>query len=266
MALLDEAIASPSGEAAALFEAAASGLKKVVSEESGTPDAVTAVIAFFHLMAKQGAWGHTPYLEALAATRSPEQSTALFTLIHVYQHQGDTGAARRVATSVRTLYPDDWRGRYGAISLAEMRIDEGRFGDAASILETLTDLSDDETDRISYTWDRLERESNDGYAREDYAGKRVISDDEPRADLSLFAHPNPFNPTTTIRFELQDRAQVHAAVFDLLGRQVAVLVNGPADAGWHSVNWDASALGSGTYFVILRTPDTIKSTKLLLLK
>ena len=61
-------------------------------------------------------------------------------------------------------------------------------------------------------------------------------------------YPNPFNPETTIPFALPVRANVKLSVFDLLGREVATLVNGTMDAGSHAVNWNASDLSSGVYF------------------
>jgi len=61
-------------------------------------------------------------------------------------------------------------------------------------------------------------------------------------------YPNPFNPETTIPFALPVRANVKLSVFDLLGREVATLVNGMMDAGSHAVNWNASDLSSGVYF------------------
>jgi hypothetical protein len=65
-------------------------------------------------------------------------------------------------------------------------------------------------------------------------------------------YPNPFNPSTTIRFELPQSSDVRLSVFDLLGREVSVLVNEKKEAGYHSVNFDASNLFSGVYFYRLQ--------------
>ncbi len=68
------------------------------------------------------------------------------------------------------------------------------------------------------------------------------------------AYPNPFNPQTTIRFSVPESAQVRLAVYDVLGRQVRVLIDGTREAGTHEVVFEAGDLPSGTYLVRLVTP------------
>ena len=68
------------------------------------------------------------------------------------------------------------------------------------------------------------------------------------------SYPNPFNPSTTIRFSLLEAAPVRLAVYDVLGRQVLMLLDGTREAGTHEVSFDASHLSSGTYFYRLETP------------
>jgi len=62
-------------------------------------------------------------------------------------------------------------------------------------------------------------------------------------------YPNPFNPSTTLEYALPEASQVRMAVYDAIGREVAVLVDGSVAAGRHSVVWDARNLPSGTYIV-----------------
>jgi hypothetical protein len=79
-------------------------------------------------------------------------------------------------------------------------------------------------------------------------------------------YPNPFNPTTEINYRLPVASNVNLAVFDLLGRQVSVLVDERKDAGNHSVRFDASRLASGMYVYRLRAGDFVQTRKLLLLR
>ena len=79
-------------------------------------------------------------------------------------------------------------------------------------------------------------------------------------------YPNPFNPETMIRFGLPETAQVKLTVYDVLGRQVRVLVDGVRKAGTHEVGFRADDLPSGTYLYLLQTPQGNLSGSMLLLK
>jgi hypothetical protein len=60
-------------------------------------------------------------------------------------------------------------------------------------------------------------------------------------------YPNPFNPSTSIRFGLSESSFIEASIFDLLGRQVAVLLKDHRSAGYHSLTWNADGNPSGAY-------------------
>ena len=75
--------------------------------------------------------------------------------------------------------------------------------------------------------------------------------------------PNPFNPSTTIRFRLPARSHVTLSVFNILGQQVATLVNGILEAGLHDVRFDGTPLASEVYFYRL-SAGTFTATKRLL--
>jgi len=78
--------------------------------------------------------------------------------------------------------------------------------------------------------------------------------------------PNPFNPVTTIRFEVPYSQIVQLKVFDILGREVSSLFNGPAEEGIMSVDFEGSALPSGMYIYQLKGENFSASRKLLLIK
>jgi hypothetical protein len=79
-------------------------------------------------------------------------------------------------------------------------------------------------------------------------------------------YPNPFNPTTAIRFQISDYGLVTLKVYDVLGQEVATLVNEARPPGIYSVQWDASGMASGVYFYRLRSGDFAAIRKLLILK
>lgn len=77
-------------------------------------------------------------------------------------------------------------------------------------------------------------------------------------------YPNPFNPSTTIRYGLPARSQVTLAVFNTLGQQVAVLQNGEQEAGYHEAHFDGSRLSSGVYLYRMQAGSYVETKKLLL--
>ncbi|MFZ1517925.1 MAG: glycosyl hydrolase 53 family protein [Ignavibacteriaceae bacterium] len=99
----------------------------------------------------------------------------------------------------------------------------------------------------------------------------VVTDvDEESEPVSNFIlnqnYPNPFNPTTNIQYEINNLQFVTLKVFDVLGNEVAILVNEEKTAGNYKINFTASELSSGIYFFRLTTELGIKSIKAILLK
>ncbi len=79
-------------------------------------------------------------------------------------------------------------------------------------------------------------------------------------------YPNPFNPSTLIKYSVAERSNVSLKVFDILGNEVATLVNTSKDAGSYQVNFDASKLSSGVYIYTLNAGNYTQSKKMLLMK
>ena len=118
-----------------------------------------------------------------------------------------------------------------------------------------------------------------------YAKKLVSSTHDqsplPKSVVLCQNYPNPFNPSTTIKYELPKSSEVRLSMYDVLGREVSVLVNEKRDAGVHEVKFDGANLASGVYFYRLQVRpldsaigrdsksgarDFIQTRKLLLLR
>jgi len=81
------------------------------------------------------------------------------------------------------------------------------------------------------------------------------------------AYPNPFNPTTEIKYDLKNSGHVEVMIYDATGRLVEELVNGYQESGiGHSVSWNAANQASGMYFAKMVAGDYVKTQKLVLLK
>ena len=79
-------------------------------------------------------------------------------------------------------------------------------------------------------------------------------------------YPNPFNPITNVKFEIPNTGRVNITVYDVLGKEVAVLVNEPLQPGIYQVQFDAGNLPSGVYFYRLESFDYLYTKKLILMK
>ena len=79
-------------------------------------------------------------------------------------------------------------------------------------------------------------------------------------------YPNPFNPSTTLRYDLAHQSRVSVVIYNIQGRVVENLFSGIRDRGRYELEWDASLQPSGLYFVRFRTNDTEMTRKVLLMK
>ena len=79
-------------------------------------------------------------------------------------------------------------------------------------------------------------------------------------------YPNPFNPTTTIRFGISERGNVRMSILNVLGEEIRVLLNEEKEAGYHSIDFNASGLPSGVYFYRIQAGSFIDTKKMRLLK
>jgi photosystem II stability/assembly factor-like uncharacterized protein len=79
-------------------------------------------------------------------------------------------------------------------------------------------------------------------------------------------YPNPFNPTTNIGFRISDRGVVSLKVYDVLGSEVATMVDQELESGSYEIDFDAGQLSSGVYFYTLSVPGFLSSKKMVLLR
>jgi len=102
----------------------------------------------------------------------------------------------------------------------------------------------------------------------EYSQELSIMVDSPNAFKLLGSYPNPFNPVTTIRFEIPSKSNLTLVVYDIFGRTVRTLLsNEVREAGRYSIPFEASELSSGVYFYQVSAGDTWSQVgKMLLIK
>ena len=84
-------------------------------------------------------------------------------------------------------------------------------------------------------------------------------------------YPNPFNPVTTLRYDLPENSHVNITIYDMLGRQVKNLINQTQDAGYRSVHWNATddygnPVSAGIYLYQIQASEFVQTKKMVLLK
>jgi len=79
-------------------------------------------------------------------------------------------------------------------------------------------------------------------------------------------YPNPFNPSTIIKYQIKEKTQVTLKIYDIMGREVQTLVNTIQESGYYEIIFNAQNFSSGVYFYTLSTKDYIRSHKMILTK
>ena len=135
--------------------------------------------------------------------------------------------------------------------------------------------------RDHFTWELLAmdsfdfiKESPDGSSNHDYGWTLFGWDEDEELTAGNIPsefklnppHPNPFNPTTAISYQLQAASYVELVVYDITGREVATVADGWYNAGAHEVTFDGSGLASGIYFARLSAGGNQSIQKMLLVK
>ena len=109
-----------------------------------------------------------------------------------------------------------------------------------------------------------EIQSKDSFVQRENDTNTSLNDKTSYFDAKNY--PNPFNPTTTISFTLQESSYVKLTVYDRLGREVKTLVDENKNAGTHTTEFNASGLPSGIYFYRIKTDSRTEVRKMILAK
>jgi hypothetical protein len=173
------------------------------------------------------------------------------------------GSAMSVV-DVQVLTPADWQDahqtRDGVFHLAMM----GDTPLTAGMVATVTLELFEETGALSL--------GGEGFLHENEAQLLATVDVNVPTAVHLFAnYPNPFNPSTQIRYQLPAQASVTLEVYNLVGQRVVTLVESEKKAGTYTVTWDGRdstghRVPSGTYLYRLRTGEQVQTRKMLLVK
>ncbi|HXG37817.1 MAG TPA: right-handed parallel beta-helix repeat-containing protein [Bacteroidota bacterium] len=177
-------------------------------------------------------------------------------LMQMYASMGRFEEAKGIALGLAQRYRNSETEQRALITLASL----GGFSESQRSVsrQYLTEL----VERHSSTVDKgllvaLGATVSEGSAK-------IASGETGQSEFSISNYPNPFNPSTVIRFTLPEAGMASLKVIDLLGREVATLLNEERPAGTHQVQFDARTLPSGVYFYRLESAGKAAIQKMVL--
>lgn len=142
----------------------------------------------------------------------------------------------------------------------ELTLTFGPFNDSAQSISEINFV----INFVDGNWD-----NNNSNNYQIQLGQATSNEKDPEIAQSIKLHqnyPNPFNPSTSIRFTMPETADVKVAVYDMIGREVAVLIDGAISQGDHTVSWDAINASSGVYIYRLTAAGQVITRKMTLVK
>jgi aminopeptidase N len=184
--------------------------------------------------------------------------------VYTYQYEQETG------TNILTLHINQTQGQNSWREIFEMPIEiKINFANGRDTLITVWN------DQVSTTYNfpltaevnLVEIDPDEWILRDVEQVTDVTETTENFFTFNLGTnYPNPFNPSTTISFSIPERAGVTLRIYDILGNEIATLVNEEREGGNYTINFDASDLTSGIYFYRLTSGGISQSKKMLLIK
>jgi hypothetical protein len=211
------------------------------------------------------------YLNSVKQNKTADELVKFYAVKWLMKHDLKNGSAKTARNFTSTVESGSKYDRELSLELAQGLFEY--LGDKDGAEEILDNLSKRFTDKdteedINFIKKHINTFSPSLYKESsNNSGETSLSDE---TEYSFGAYPNPFNPSTVIRYQLPDDAYVTLKVYDILGSEVAALIDNIQSPGSHEVTFNGSNLSSGVYIYTLRlqskTNSYISSKKMLLLK
>jgi len=199
------------------------------------------------------------------------QVTAMKLLADLFAFEGKSTEALQLLNDIVKLYPATSDAFYARLSMFYIYFYAGEYSKAEQVLAEMQSRSVE--DEISINAARQLLTFETGGAILSKGVKSSQSDDsieltlvQAPQEFELSSYPNPFNPATKIRYRISHDGHVSLKVYDLLGREVATLVNELKQAGSYEVTFQASETASGIFVYRLESAGQMKVGRMLYIK
>jgi aryl-phospho-beta-D-glucosidase BglC (GH1 family) len=195
-------------------------------------------------------------------------------LIHTYKESPNKLTISAAAnTSIKIQWKNNTSGS-DSIVIERKVSPSANFVSIASVAPAATVFIDTTTSAGTAYYYRLSVNVKDSIIAQSYpimmtaklTATSVAAENAPLRYQLSDNYPNPFNPSTTISFQIPQRLHVTLKVYDVIGREVAVIFSGELEAGSYTRQWNAAAFSSGVYFYRLQAGTFSQTKRLVLLK
>ena len=207
------------------------------------------------------------YLESLPKGAGEFQAVSLMALANARACVADAQHALATLQTVRNQFAQTEHGKQALIQTALLCYFMLRDGNGANAALTELEAKYAEDESIAMArWLIKGMGGNGRQGKEESSLSGGNGSIMLQGDRQFQSFPNPFNPSTTIRYQVSQPGHVRLTVIDMLGRQVATLIDEYQPAGSHSVRFDGSSLLSGVYFLRLQAGTAVGVSKMVLAK
>jgi len=268
------------------YDAAAALLGQIIEDDATAPAAHAALLELGMLMKRADLAAAASLVRQLASRETVLRPAAMRLVAYQHARQGDLAGAHAALDEIVRRYAQHPAAFEARLHKVYLHIEQEHYDVAEALLGTLEetgsfmDLSAERRTRALLLARRALALETEGASKpsarttEPGVGARAAKRIETAAPeapnqshaLEAEAYPNPFNPQATIRYAVPEAGPVTLRVYDVLGRAVATLADGPRAAGTHEAVFEATGLPSGTYVYRLEAADQVRNGTLVVLK
>lgn len=196
---------------------------------------------------------------------TPYKALANVLLVDAYLSRKEYSKANTILSSIDQEMKENGGLETGTYAMRNLQLALSGIDDEILARQSLQELKELQID--DFLANRLEQMVNRRYREPEQGTEEVSStptvDEEP---VQLANYPNPFNPSTSIKYSVPSASRVKLEVYNIQGQLVATLVDEQKPSGQHEVRFDASNLSSGVYFYRVTTGNFAKTNKFTLIK